>query len=89
MLEQCSAEGYMQACAAIRDADLTDKSRQIKTSVLCIVGSEDLSTPPAEVNELSALIPGAQFKEIKGSGHIPCADNPVELSRLIIEFINT
>jgi len=88
MLERCPPEGYVLACAAIRDADLTAKSRQINVPVLCIVGSEDLSTLPAEVKELSALIPGAKYKEIKGSGHIPCVDNPVELNRLIIEFIN-
>lgn len=88
MLEQCSVDGYLQACAAIRDADLTETTRQIKAPVLCVAGSEDLSTPAEEVKTLSALIPGARFKEIKGSGHIPCIDNPGVLCKLIIEFIN-
>ena len=76
MLERCSSIGYIQTCAAIRDADLTAKSMEIKFPALCIVGSEDLSTTPAEVKELSALIAGSTYKVIEGSGHLPCVDNP-------------
>ena len=89
MLERCSPKGYIQACAAIRDADLTDKSKRIKLPTLCIVGSEDLSTTPAEVKNLADLIEGSTFLVIQGSGHIPCVDNPKMLSNRILEFINT
>ncbi len=88
MLERCSVRGYIQTCEAIRDADLASKSREIKASTLCVVGSEDRSTPPAEVERLSKLIAGSRFKEIKGSGHLPCVDNAGELSTLIIDFLN-
>jgi len=88
MLEQTSPRGYIQTCAAIRDADLTVKSMKIKYPALCIAGSEDLSTTPAEVKELSGLIAGSSFKVIEGSGHLPCIDNPDKLSKLISDFIN-
>ena len=88
MLERCSVKGYIQTCAAIRDADLTGKSKEIKLATLCIVGSEDQSTPPAEVESLSKLISGSRFKQIEGSGHLPCVDNAGKLSALIIDFIN-
>ena len=88
MLERCSPRGYNQTCAAIRDADLTGKSMEIKFPALCVVGSEDLSTTPAEVKELSALIAGSTFTVIEGSGHLPCVDNPALLSKHIRDFIN-
>ncbi|QEC66855.1 3-oxoadipate enol-lactonase [Panacibacter ginsenosidivorans] len=87
MLERTPALGYIQACEAIRDADLTAIAKQIKTPTLCIVGSEDKSTTPEEVKYLADLIEGAAYKIIKGSGHIPCIDNPSVLSKLIIDFI--
>ena len=87
MLERTPAVGYIQTCAAIRDGDLTATAKQIKIPTLCIVGSEDKSTSPEEVKNLSDLIAGSRFEIIQGSGHIPCVDNPEILSKLIIDFI--
>jgi 3-oxoadipate enol-lactonase len=87
MLERTSALGYIKTCEAIRDADLTEIAKSIKTYTLCVVGSEDKSTTPNEVKNLADLIEGSEFVIIKGSGHIPCVDNPEVLSNLIIDFV--
>ncbi|HRI20654.1 MAG TPA: alpha/beta fold hydrolase, partial [Panacibacter sp.] len=87
MLERTPVLGYTQTCEAIRDADLTEIAKQIKIPSLCVVGSEDKSTMPEEVKNLSDLIEGSQYEVIEGSGHIPCVDNPEVLSKLIINFI--
>ena len=87
MLERTPAFGYIQTVVAIRDGDLTEIAKQIKIPTLCIVGSEDKSTTPEEVKNLSDLIAGSRFEIIQGSGHIPCVDNPELLSKLIIDFI--
>jgi len=87
MLNRCDTRGYIQTCKAIRDADLTEKARQIKHQSLCIVGSEDKSTPVADVKSLSKLIPNSRFEIITGSGHLPCVDNPKKLSAQILDFV--
>jgi len=87
MLERTPALGYIQACEAIRDADLAVIAKQIKIPTLCVVGSEDKSTTPDEVKNLADLIEGSKYEIIEGSGHIPCVDNPAILSKLIIDFI--
>lgn len=87
MLERTPVSGYIKTCEAIRDADLTEIAKQIKSPTLCIVGSEDKSTTPDEVKNLADLIEGSVFKIMKGSGHIPCVDNPEALCKLIIDFI--
>ena len=88
MLERTPATGYISACEAIRDADLTDIAKQIRIPVLCIVGAEDKSTTPEEVKSLSDLISGSRYEIIDRSGHIPCVDNPSALNKLIIDFIS-
>jgi len=87
MVERCPLEGYVQACESIRDADTADAARKIKAPVLCIVGSEDPSTTPAEAKSLAGLIPGAECEIIQGSAHMPCIDNPDLFTDLIIDFI--
>jgi 3-oxoadipate enol-lactonase len=88
MLQRTDAVGYIKTCEAIRDADLTEQAKQISMPALCVVGSEDKSTLPEEVKNLADLITHSRFEIIEGSGHIPCVDNPVALSKLIIDFIN-
>lgn len=86
MLERCNSDGYIHTCRAIRDADLTEKSKAIRHKTLCIVGSEDRSTAPNDVKDLHQLIIGSQFEILQGSGHLPCLDNPQGLAHLILSF---
>jgi 3-oxoadipate enol-lactonase len=88
MVSQCSPEGYIHCCEAIRDADLTETAKNIPHQTLCLVGSKDVATPPELVEGLSKLIKNSQFQVIKGSGHIPCVDNAGVLSKRIIAFVN-
>ena len=88
MLERTPTMGYIRACEAIRDADLTEVAKEIRIPVLCVVGAEDKSTPPEEVKGLSDLISGSRYEVIEKSAHIPCVDNPTALNKLIIDFIS-
>lgn len=88
MLIRTPREGYSATCAAIRDADFTEAAGQIDIPVMCVVGQEDGSTPPALVGELAKLIPGALYQEIPGAGHLPCIEQPVILTDAIKAFID-
>jgi 3-oxoadipate enol-lactonase len=83
MLTRTPLDGYLMACQAIRDADLTEHVRKIKVSTLCVVGDEDGSTPVALVRELCSLIPGARLQVVVGAGHLPCIEKPDVLCGLI------
>jgi 3-oxoadipate enol-lactonase len=87
MLVRQSPEGYAATCAAIRDADFTALAPKIKVPVLCIVGDQDGSTPPALVRSTADLIPGAGFEVIDDAGHIPCVEQPAALAELLADFI--
>lgn len=86
MLVRTAPLGYAGTCTALRDTDFTDLARRIPVPTLCVAGDRDGSTPPELVESLAALIEGARFETIAGSGHLPCIDNPETLARLIADF---
>lgn len=87
MLVRTTVDGYVGTCAAIRDADLTESTRQIRMPVLGICGSEDGATPPDLVRGTIAMIEGARFELIEGAGHLSCVENPDRVAALITEFL--
>ena len=88
MIEQTSPMGYIRACEAIRDEDLTDQIYQITLPTLCIGGSDDGSVSPELVQAMAAKIPNARCELIAGAGHIPCVQMPETVATLILDFIS-
>jgi 3-oxoadipate enol-lactonase len=87
MLSRTPADGYLSACAALRDGDLTAAARAVAVPTLCLCGTADTATTPELVRSLAALITGARYADIPGAGHIPCVEAPDILARLIRGFI--
>ena len=88
MLTRQPAGGYAATCAAIRDADLRERAATISVPTLCLVGDQDLSTPPALVRGTADLIPHSRFAMITGAGHIPCVEQPKILVDLISQHLS-
>ncbi|ODS51426.1 MAG: 3-oxoadipate enol-lactonase [Agrobacterium sp. SCN 61-19] len=88
MLERTPAAGYVDTCAALRDADLTAAIASIGTPTLVIAGAQDLSTPPDLVAATARRIPAAAIRTIAGCGHLPCIEYPAEVASLLREFLN-
>ena len=82
-----SMKGYIGACQAIQNEDLTGKLSLINQRTLVVNGSEDISTPPKLGKELANRISGASFKELKGIGHVPPLQDPDLTAKIIQEFI--
>ena len=87
MLVRTPKAGYLATCTAIREADFTREAGLIPVPALCVVGSEDASTPPATVRGCADLIPGSAFIEIPGAGHLPCIEEPALLARHFLTFV--
>lgn len=87
MLSRTPADGYIRACAALRDGDLTAAAKAVAVPTLCLCGTEDIATTPELVRSLAALIPGARYQDIPGTGHLPCVEAPEVLARLIHDFL--
>lgn len=87
MLTRTPRVGYLGTSAAIRDTDLTAAAEAIAVPTLCIVGSEDGSTPPDLVRSLAALVRDADFEVIEGAGHLPCIEKPEAMASLMTRFL--
>ncbi|MBO0951933.1 bifunctional 3-oxoadipate enol-lactonase/4-carboxymuconolactone decarboxylase PcaDC [Fibrella forsythiae] len=88
MLEQTSPAGYVAACGAVRDEDLTGQIAKINVPTLCLGGTDDLATPPDLVQAMASAIPDARYELIDGAGHIPCVQMPDRVAQLILQFIH-
>jgi 3-oxoadipate enol-lactonase len=64
MILGTSAEGYVAACAAVRDADLRGVLSGIGVPTLVVVGTADTATPPTAATFLAETIPGARYLEL-------------------------
>jgi 3-oxoadipate enol-lactonase / 4-carboxymuconolactone decarboxylase len=87
MLSNSNQVGYIHACEALKVNDLTNEISKINIPTLCIAGTEDGSTPPAQVKAMADQIPDAKYVLIEGVGHIPCVEKPEFIAKLIIDFV--
>lgn len=86
MLITTPQQGYIGCCHAIAGADFTTQTAELKMPVLAIAGSEDGATPP-ELVRATADLCGAEFHEVAGAGHIPCAEKPREVAKILTQFL--
>jgi pimeloyl-ACP methyl ester carboxylesterase len=61
--------------------------RAFDRPVLVIWGAEDTVTPPAQGEEIAALLPNSELAMLPGVNHIPQVEDPQEVVRLIGEFL--
>ncbi|MHC0053450.1 3-oxoadipate enol-lactonase [Actibacterium sp. D379-3] len=87
MLTRQPVEGYTGCCAAIGGADFYTTTAGLTLPTLGIVGSEDGATPPDLVRETIDLIKGAYFHIIRGTGHLPCVENPKDYATALTKFL--
>lgn len=87
MLANSNPVGYVQACEALKINDLTIEIGKIDIPTLCLAGTVDGSTPPAQVKAMADQIPNAKYVLIEGVGHIPCVEKPEIVSQLILDFV--
>ena len=72
---------------AIRDADFRDQAPDIAVPTVCVVGDQDGATPPDLVRGTADMIPGAKFELVKDAGHIPCAEQPAAIIKIIRDVV--
>ncbi|MEX0287128.1 MAG: 3-oxoadipate enol-lactonase [Paracoccaceae bacterium] len=87
MLVRQPLDGYSGCSAAIAGTDFYTSTAALRLPALGIAGSEDGSTPPDLVRESIELIPGSDFRLIRGAGHLPCVEDPEEYAAILTEFL--
>lgn len=79
------------AAAARGMAERTD-ARPLLASIACptlvLVGEHDAISPPSEMRDMAAAIPGATFRTIPQAGHIAPLENPAAVNAALREFLS-
>jgi 3-oxoadipate enol-lactonase len=87
MLEVTPAEGYIGACAALRDADLRERFAGVHAPALVLGGALDQSTPPELAHALHAGIAGSELHLFDGVAHLSNVERPEEFTSRMVEFL--
>ncbi len=87
MLARQPVEGYCGCAQAIAGCDMITPTSGLTLPTLAIAGSEDGATPPDLVRETAALIRGARFHLIRGAGHLPCVEKPLDYAGVLTGFL--
>jgi 3-oxoadipate enol-lactonase len=89
MVEASPPDGYIGACAAIRDMDQRQTIQAISAPTLVVAGSKDIATSPEALRFIAAnLANKARYVELD-CGHMSSVEKPAELSAEIREFLST
>lgn len=86
MLTRTPVEGYLAACEALRDADLSEELGAITAKTLVLFGAKDLATPPELGRALAETLADARFEQIEASGHLPPVEQPEAVADVMIRF---
>lgn len=67
--------------------DFAPLLERIDVPALVLVGQEDAISTPDEMRGMAAAIPGSQFVEIEGAGHMAPLEKPDEVTAAVSEFL--
>lgn len=87
VLKQVRPEYFATACRALAALDLRPVLGKIASPTLVVVGTLDVTTPPALARELAAGIRGATLAEIPDCAHCPPIEKPAEFVRAVAPFL--
>jgi 3-oxoadipate enol-lactonase len=87
MLLRIPRDGYLGACYALRDADLTQETPKITKPTLVLCGDQDIATPPDLGRELAQAISNARFVLIEQAAHLICIEQPEAMARRMMDFL--
>lgn len=84
--------GFANACRAmarLHDEPLDPELGAVEAPALVIAGERDPLCPPRAAEIVAGAIPGARLKVVQGSGHLFPVERPAELSRLLLDFLES
>lgn len=76
MVAATPTEGYAGCCEAIATLDLRQQLPSVTAPTLVIAGAADAATPPALLEEITALMPGARLLRVSDAAHLANAEQP-------------
>ena len=86
MVARTSVEGFARVAEAIRDFDLREQSKLIKTPTLVVAGEHDLNLSPKQTKEVADSILDARFA-ILDAAHLSPVEETQRFTALLETFL--
>jgi pimeloyl-ACP methyl ester carboxylesterase len=83
-----TVQAAVKAVQAYPESDAVSAIRAVSVPTLLVAGEVDQTGHPAGMKRVAAMIPGAEFAVISGSGHYPWAENPTEFNQAFFGFLD-
>ncbi|MBP5979603.1 MAG: alpha/beta fold hydrolase [Halomonas sp.] len=80
-------ESYAQLCEMLGRETFAGKLSNKRVTVQLLGGSEDLATPPATLEVLSAELDGAPLEIFDGVGHVPSVEAPQLIAKMLLGML--
>jgi 3-oxoadipate enol-lactonase len=87
MVEQCSQEGYLGCCAALRDEDLREAIAAIRCPVLAVAGRHDVPTPVEALEFIRDRIAGSRLVTLDAA-HLSNIEQAEAFTAAVAEFLS-
>ena len=87
-MSQVPQDTYRSVISLLTTFDLRANLSNIQCPTLLIAGSEDNTAPAAMMERMAARIPGAQFSEMEGAGHLAPIEQPHQFNQIVKAFIS-
>ncbi|UPJ71860.1 alpha/beta fold hydrolase [Bradyrhizobium sp. 187] len=87
MILKTSTVGYAGCAEALKRLAYLGSLDRIVHRTLFVVGSDDLGAPPSVMRDMARRVPGALYREVAGSAHLPNVDNPEGFFKAINDFL--
>ena len=88
MVRGTSVNGYCGCAAALAQLNYGSRLNQITAPALVMCGDEDHGAPPENSRQMTAMIAGARFVEIKQAGHIANIEQPAIFNAAVRGFFD-
>jgi pimeloyl-ACP methyl ester carboxylesterase len=85
--QRLDLDAMIQYFAVMPDIDITSLLTQIQAPTLTITGDCDPIVSPGESRKIASMTPNAELAMIKGAGHLPFLERPVEYQTTLSEWL--
>ncbi len=80
-------ETYRQAVSMLTTFDRRALLQQIRVPTLVVSGGDDLVAPPTMMERMAGKIPGAEYVNLSGCGHLGPMDQPDAFNHTLLAFL--
>jgi 3-oxoadipate enol-lactonase len=87
MLVSTPAEGYARCCDALREWDVRGKLGDVGMPTLVVAGSDDPSTPLADLEAIADEVPGSQLVVLERARHLANVEQADEFNAAVLAFL--